>query len=117
MYGWNRVFPRLIDAKAADYPGNVMPMPTKLNARNYRGRSLRICRSKGPAGGNPAGLTNAFRVSNNCTELDLYAIAQAVSIDYGWMSTKGGHRKRKAAWDAFDLPDRYCHLDLRGADS
>ena len=116
-YGWDQVFPQLIDAKAVDYPGNVMPMPSRLHARNYRGTRMRICRSKETTTANPPGLTNCFRVSNNTTELDLYAIAQGVLIDYGWMTTKSGQRKRKAAWDSFLLPDRYCHLDLRAADS
>ena len=116
-YGWDRVFPRLIDAKGVDYPGNIRPMPFRITARQYRGTRLRICRSKTTTTAQPAGLTNSFRVSNNATEMDLYALAQAVAIDYGWMTTKGGHRRRKADWDAFDLPDRYCHMDLRAADS
>ena len=77
---------------------------------------MRICRSKKNKQGNPAGLTNAFRVTNNATRFDLYAIAQAVSIDYGWMEAEYGYRRSRDEWMSFDLPDSYCHLDLRAAD-
>jgi hypothetical protein len=117
FYGWSAVFPSLIDAKLVDYPGNVFPMPTKLNGKNYRGRRLRICRKKEPHGGNPAGLTNCFRVSNNCSKRDLVAIAQAVKVDFGWMNAFYGERISREDWLAIDLPDSYCNFDLRAAHS
>ena len=112
FYGWTRVFPSLIDAKSVDYPDGFMPMPGKLNGRNYRGKKLRICRKKGPHSGNPAGLTNAFRVSNNASRYDLTAIAQAVTVDFGWMSSLYGERVAREEWLAVNLPDSYCNFDL-----
>ena len=116
FYGWSSVFPDWIDAQFTDYPGNIRPMPIGVGYRGYRGMRLRICRHKTKRQGHPAGLTNCFRVTNNASNMDLYAIAQAVGIDYGWMEAKNGYRRPKAEWDSFDLPDQYCHLDLRAAD-
>lgn len=116
FYGWSAVFPDIIDAQSMDYPGNIRPMPIGAGYRGYRGIRLRICRSKTTTQGHPAGLTNCFRVSNNASNLDLYAIAQAVSVDYGWMESKSFARVKKEKWDSFSLPDSYCHLDLRAAD-
>ena len=116
FYGWSAVFPTIWDAKSVDYPGNIRPWPSKVNGRNHRGVRLRISRSKVTKSGQPAGLTNCFRVSNNCSTFDLIAIAQAVGVDYGWMEDKAFHRVEKARWDAHDLPDRYCQFDLRAAD-
>ena len=115
FYGWSAVFPEIIDAQSVDYPGNIRPMPIGNGYRGYRGKRLRICRSKTRTQGHPAGLTNCFRVSNNASNMDLYAIAQAVSIDFGWMENKNHQRVKKEHWDSFELPDRYCHLDLRAA--
>ena len=115
FYGWSAVFPNLLDAKRVDYPGNVFPMPTKLNGRNYTGRRLRICRKKEPHTGNPAGLTNCFRVSNNCSKRDLTAIAQAVVPDFGWMNDFYRARVPRETWLAIDLPDDYCNFDLSAA--
>ena len=115
FYGWSAVFPDIIDAQSVDYPGNIRPWPIGAGYRGYRGKRLRICRSKTRTQGHPAGLTNCFRVSNNASNMDLYAIAQAVSVDFGWMENKSLQRIRKEHWDSFDLPDRYCHLDLRAA--
>ena len=115
FYGWSDVFPDILDAQSVDYPGNIRPLPIGAGYRGYVGKRLRICRSKTSKQGHPARLTNCFRVSNNASNMDLYAIAQAVKIDYGWMEAKNGYRRDKAEWDSFDLPDAYCHLDLRGA--
>ena len=115
-YGWTEVFPDLFEAKSVDYPGNIRPWPTKLNGKNYKGCRLRICRDKTYGSGNPAGLTNCFRVSNNASKLDLYAVAQAVKVDFAWMNDKTGARIKRSHWRSVDLPDEYCHCDLRAAD-
>lgn len=116
FYGWSAVFPSVVEAQLAVSGGLLCNPVLKGEGRHHRGKRLRICRAKGSKQGNPAGLTNAFRVTNNATNFDLYAIAQAVSIDYGWMEGQYGYRRSKAEWDAYDLPDDYCHLDLRAAD-
>ena len=116
FYGWAAVFPDIIDAQRVDYPGNIRPMVGRPRYRGHLGKRLRICRHKTRTQGHPAGLTNCFRVTNNASNLDLYAIAQAVSIDFGWMEDKSFRRVSKEKWLSFDLPDKYCHLDLRAAD-
>ena len=115
FYGWDRVFPDFIEAQQFERPGFLVNPYLKANYRGYRGHRLRICRHATSRQGNPARLTNAFRVSLNATVNDLYAIAQAVSIDYGWMENKNGYRRPKAEWDAIDLPDSYGHLNIRAA--
>ena len=115
FYGWSQVFPRLVDAKIADSATNSIPWPGKLNAKTYTGYRLRICRNKETLAGYPKGETNCFRVSRNVTNMDLYAIAQAVLVDYGWMNDKSYRRRKREDWLAVDLPDEYCHLDIRAA--
>ena len=115
FYGWSSIFPPLLQAKRVDYPGNVFPMPGRLTARQYRGTRLRICRKKTNNGGNPAGLTNCFRVSNNATNLDLTCLAQAVSVDFGWMNDKSMARIPRDRWLSRHLPDTYCNFDITAA--
>ena len=115
FYGWSAVFPGIGEAKLRDGDGIAFNPVLKKNVRGHRGIRIHICRSTVNKHGQPAGLTNSFRLTNNATNFDLYAVAQAVSVDYGWMANKTGHRRSKADWDAFDLPDDYCHLDLRAA--
>ena len=116
FYGWSEVFPAFNDARSVDFPDGLRPLGPRPSYRGHRGKRLRICRSKTSTTGYPAKLTNAFRVTNNARNVDLIAIAQAVKVDYGWMEGQYGYRRRKEEWDAFDLPDSYCHLDLRAAD-
>lgn len=116
FYGWSEVFPTIDDAKREDYAGRKRYFGHPRGYRGHRGTRLRICRSKTSTTGYPGKLTNAFRVTNNARNNDLIAIAQAVKVDYGWMEAKYGERRKKAEWDAIDLPDSYCHLDLRAAD-
>ena len=115
-YGWSRVFPDFIEAQQFERPGYLVNPYLRKNYRGYRGHRLRICRHDTRKQGHPAGLTNCFRVSLNCSTLDMYAIAQAVGIDYGWMENKNGYRRSRNEWESLDLPDSYCHLDLRAAD-
>ena len=115
FYGWSSVFPTIEDAETIDYPDGIRPFPSRLDPRNFKGRGIFVCRQKGDKHGFPVGLTNRFRVTNTATKLDLVAIAQAIQVDYGWLEGLNGHRVSKEEWDAIDLPDSYCHLDLRAA--
>ena len=115
FYGWSSVFPDIVDAEAVDYPDGIRPFPRRTDPRNYKGFPLYICRYQLNTSGYPKGLTNRFRVSTNASNLDLVAIAQAVQIDYGWMEAKYSERRTRAKWNAIELPDSYCHLDLRAA--
>ena len=116
FYGWSRIFPNIVDAKAVDYPDGVRPWPSALSGRNYPARRYRICRDKTHASGYPKGLTNCFRLSNNARGLDLVAVAHAIDVDYGWMEDRRGKRVMKRHWDSMSLPDSYCQQDLTAAE-
>ena len=115
FYGWSSVFPAIEDAEAVDYPDGVRPFPSRTDPRNYKGFPLYISRYQLNTSGYPRGMTNRFRVSTNASNLDLVAIAQAVQVDYGWMEAKYKERRTRAKWNSIDLPDTYCHCDLRAA--
>ena len=116
FYGWTEVFPTWDRARAVANPGGTRRPAYTVRPRRYKGVRHYICRDLNRTQGFPAGLTNCFRVTTNCTARDLVAIAQSVQIPYGWMTAKFGERRKKACWDAIELPDEYCHLDLRAAD-
>ena len=61
------------------------------------GRRHRICRSPNK-GGQPAGLTNQFKVSNACTLLDLAELANFTQQDWYWMSGPTGERISRIRW-------------------
>ena len=115
FYGWSKVFPTIEEAERVDYPDGIRLFPSRIDPRNFKGKGIFVCRKKGDKHSFPAGLTNRFRVTNNIRLLDLVAIAQAIQVDYGWLEGLNGHRVSKEHWDSIDLPDDYCHLDLRAA--
>ena len=117
FYGWAEVFPTWNQARALTNDGTTRRPAYTIRPRRYRGVRHFICRDLNTTQGFPARLTNCFRVTNNATAQDLVAIAQATQIDYGWMTAKYGERRKKACWDAIELPDSYCHFDLRAAES
>lgn len=117
FYGWSTVFPEIWDAESVDYPDGMRPWPTRTSPFRKVGKRLRICRAHGNKQGWPAGKTNCFRVTNNCRQMDLVAIAQAVQISYGWMENFNHNRLSMEHWESIDIPDRYCYQDLRAAES
>lgn len=117
FYGWSKVFPDWNRARAEANDSRIRRAAHGIDVRRYRGIRHFICRDLNTTQGFPAGLTNCFRTTTNTTARDLVAIAQATQIDYGWMTAKYGERRKKACWDAIQLPDDYCHLDLRAAES
>ena len=108
FYGWSEAFPPITEAKLVDYPDGMRPWPAKLNGRNYPGLRLYICREKLHRGGYPRELTNCFRVSRNVASRDLYALAQAVKVDFGWMNDQNYRRVRRADWLRPDLEALGC---------
>ena len=117
FYGWSEVFPTWNQARAVVNDTTTRRPAYSISPRRYKGVRHFICRDLNTTQGFPAGLTNCFRVTTNATAQDLIAIAQATQINYGWMTAKYGERRKKACWDAIELPDSYCHLDLRAAES
>ena len=113
FYGWSSVFPRLFEAKRVDYPDGRFPHPGRKNLRMFRAQPVVISRSEGNKQGFPVRLTNRFRVTNNVRDLDLFAIAQATQIPFGWMTNRHGKRVSQEKWMEFLLPDAYRHFDRR----
>ena len=62
------------------------------------GNRHRICRSKSRMG-NPAGLTNAFRVSARCCKSDLAELAHFTDGDWEWMEGLHGERISRDRWE------------------
>ena len=62
------------------------------------GNRHRICRSPSTAG-QPAGLTNAFRVSARCGVADLAELAHFTKGDWHWMEGLHGERIRRDRWE------------------
>ena len=61
------------------------------------GQRLRICRSP-KTGGNPAGLTNQFKVSASCTQFDIAELAYLTNVDWYWMTGLYGQRITRDRW-------------------
>ena len=61
------------------------------------GVRLRICRSP-QRQGNPAGSTNAFKVSKSCTLFDISEIAYLTQVDWNWMTGPRGERISRDRW-------------------
>ena len=108
FYGWSDAFLPITEAKLVDYSDGVMRWPRKLNGRNYRSLRLYICREKLHRRGYPRDLTNCFRVTRNVATRDLYALAQAVKVDFGWMNDQNYRRVRRAEWLRPDLEALGC---------
>ena len=103
-YGWTEEFeiwtPKLIETKGG-YSFHQMP--------NRRGRGhaeggtrLRISRSKSRMG-QPAGLTNQFKVSNSCRTIDLAELAHFTKGDWYWLQDTSYKKVTRERW-----ADRYA---------
>ena len=71
------------------------------------GRRIRICRSPQKQG-NPAGFTNAFKVTRNVGLLDLAELAHFTKVDWEWMESLDGERVSRERW-----ADRYARTTHR----
>ena len=68
--------------------------------RLHAGIPMRISRSPLKQG-NPAGLTNRFRVSSNAANKDLMLLAVRAQGDWHWMTDKNGNRIDREDWLRF----------------
>ena len=62
------------------------------------GTRLRICREPSRHG-YPSSLTNAFKVSHNCSLFDISEIAHLTKVDWHWMSGPSGERIPRERWE------------------
>ena len=98
-YGWTRHFepwspkPVATDGKYVFItdPGRRSEMFCESGMR------LRICRSP-KTGGNPAGLTNQFKVSRSCTLFDISEVAYLTDVNWHWMTGPFGERITRDRW-------------------
>lgn len=99
-YGWTQEFeewsPRVI-AEAGNYAYCIDP-GRKGNLAMASGKRLRICRSPKKQG-MPAGLTNQFKVSRNCSLLDIAEIAHFTKVEWHWMDGPFGERIERERWE------------------
>lgn len=98
FYGWSTAFPPLLQLKKETLDVPFLVDQGRKSGGPKPGYSVVICRSESTAGW-PAGLTNRFTVSSDASLKDLALIAQAVKVDWGWMTAHYGERKRRGWWE------------------
>ena len=98
-YGWTEEFEEWSPKPIGTSGGYMLCMDPGRKGEMFceGGVRLRISRSPSTAG-NPAGLTNAFKVSNSCTLFDVSEIAALTKVDWHWMSCPRGERKSRKTW-------------------
>jgi len=106
FYGWYDAFPHSdLPADPAELTRQYVNYSTKRFRPEIGGKKLRICRSN-DRNGYPAGKTNRFRVSGNCTNRNLLDVAMNTSIPFGWMETFGQQRKSFDWWMNYGISGR-----------
>ena len=98
-YGWTKQFPawRPRMAPGQSNPNIVLCPSRRGEMRTEAGKRLVISRAPSTAGW-PTGKANAFKVSNNCTNLDLAEIAHFTDVDWYWMEGLYGQRVHRDRW-------------------
>ena len=98
-YGWTEQFPawRPRMAPGQSNPNIVLCSSRRGEMRTEAGKRLVISRAPSTAGW-PTGKANAFKVSNNCTNLDLAEIAHFTDVDWYWMEGLYGQRVHRDRW-------------------
>lgn len=98
-YGWTEKFPMWSPKPIGTSGGYTLTREPGRRGRMYceGGVRLRICRSPKTAG-NPAGFTNAFKVSKSCTQFDLAELAYLTNEGWYWMSSQYGERISRDEW-------------------
>ena len=98
-YGWTEKFPRWRPKTVFEQGGySFVRMPnTRAEMFCERGRRHRICRAASKHG-TPRGMTNQFKVSKNCSLLDLAELGALTKVDWHWMTAPNGERLDRAYW-------------------
>ena len=99
-YGWTKQFPawRPRMAPGQSNPKIVLCPSRRGELRTEAGTRLVISRAPSTAGW-PTGRANTFKVSKNCTNLDLAEIAHFVDVDWYWMEGFSGQRVHRDRWE------------------
>jgi hypothetical protein len=98
FYGWADAFPPQAPPVYISPTGRRISVYRKADQRlDWGGKPLRISRAI-TRKGNPAGLTNRFRVSRNWTLRNSAALAQATTAEWSWMEGPWGGRRSREQW-------------------
>jgi hypothetical protein len=98
LYGWTTAFYEWREAVRLPItdPQGRIPF-SRGKTGSVGGRQCRISRSPVKQG-SPAGMTNAFRIAKQATELDWVLLAEGTRGDWCWMTDRKGIRVNRAAW-------------------
>ena len=99
FYGWSEGLPTWAPKKLAVVGGYSIGHDPgrKGSLKLAAGKRLRISRSSSKAG-NPAGFTNAFRVSKQVGVRHLAQLAHVTQGDWFWMQSLFGERVSRDQW-------------------
>ena len=98
FYGWLDVFEEPAPPARVLPDGSRVTTYARASGRDkWGGKSLRICRASSKAG-NPAGMTNRFRVSSAWRARDSALLAEVTTAEWAWMEAISGERRSKAEW-------------------
>ena len=99
FYGWEDAFQPWIPGLRVDpVTGHEFVMGPRLKKRrDTNGRIYRICRAK-TTSGQPAGMTNSFRIAGPVTNRILSELAAYTRPTWSWMSSKWGERRSREQW-------------------
>lgn len=103
-YGWTEAFPEWV-GEIQFFEGDrgfLIDTGRRGHPQCSGGKRLRISRSKSKRG-NPAGFTNAFKVSANTGLFDLAELAHFTKVDWEWMEDTSYARIDRTRWE-----DRYA---------
>lgn len=99
-YGWPEQFPEWTPETTLGPDGRRWCKDPGRRGRLEceAGMRLRVCRSPS-TGGHPAGMTNAFKVSNNCRLVDIAEVAHFTQGDWHWLTSPNGERISRDRWE------------------
>lgn len=103
LYGWANAFPTLLQLKTQTTGSTLVTDTGRRGWKNGGGQTLTICRNPSTHGF-PRGQTNSFRVSSLATQKDIRLIAEAVEIDWQWLSTPKTGRRPRSWWQQTSTP-------------
>ena len=103
FYGWSNAFPTLLELKTQTTGSSFQRDTGRRGWKNGGGQVVTICRNPSTHSF-PRGQTNSFRVSRAATQKDLRLIAEAVEIDWAWMSTPKLGRMPRSWWEKTSTP-------------
>ena len=98
-YGWTEQFPRWTPKIVSGSGKYAWCMDPGRRGEMFceSGRKQVICRAASRHG-NPARMTNQFKVSASCRLFDLAEVAALTNVDWHWMSAPNGERLSREHW-------------------